>query len=50
MEEYVDFREREAVGMGGVGGGEGRGGVSIGDDEEAGTDAFGRHDEGFERS
>lgn len=34
--------------MGGVGGWKGRGGVGVGNDEEAGTDSFCGHDWGFE--
>ena len=47
MEEDVGFWEREAVKVGSVGGGEGRGGVGIGDHEEAGTDGCGGHDWSF---
>ena len=36
--------------MGRVGGGKWRGGMGIGDDEEAGTYGFGGHDWGFEGS
>lgn len=47
VEENVGFGEREAVGVGWVCRREGRGGVGVGDDEEAGTDCLGRHDWGF---
>ncbi len=48
VEEDVGLRERETVRVGWVGRGQGRGGVGVGDDEEAGMDGFGGHGWGFE--
>ena len=48
MEEYIGFGKGEAVGVGCVSGRKGRGGVGVGDDEEAGTDGFWGHDGGSE--
>lgn len=44
MEEDVGLGEGEAVGVGFVSGRVWRGGVGVGDDEEAGADGLGGHD------
>lgn len=44
MEKYVGLGKGETVCMGGIGGGERRGGMGIGDDKEAGSDRGGGHD------
>ena len=47
MDEDVGLGERKAVRVGWVGGGEGRGGVGVGNDDGASTDGFVGHDWGF---
>ena len=47
MEKYVSLGKGETVCMGGIGGGERRGGMGIGDDKKAGSDRGGGHDRVF---